>query len=57
MTTKPITGYRIKWSDNDPSKPTKVKISKKPPKMAAGQKRNKTMKTARLAKKWAERSK
>jgi len=49
MATKPITGYRV---SNDLSKPTKFKLSKKPPKMA----RNKAMKTARLAKKWAEKS-
>jgi hypothetical protein len=47
-TTKSIgSGYRISGG----------KVVKRPPRMAAGQKKNKALKAARLAKKWAERSK
>ena len=47
MPTKPITSHRIKDG----------KLVAKPPRMAAGQAKNRKLKTARLAKAWAERSK
>lgn len=46
MTTKSVKGYVEKDG----------KLVKKAPKMAAGQKRNKALKTARLAKQWAQKS-
>jgi ribosomal protein S30 len=33
------------------------KVVKRPPRMPAGQKKNKALKASRLAKQWAERSK
>jgi hypothetical protein len=47
MTTKPITGYRFKDG----------KLIKKPPRLAAGQRKKIEGKAARLAKAWASRSK
>lgn len=49
MSTKPVKGIRLDKKSGQ--------IVKTPPRMAAGQKRNKALKTARLAKKWAEKSK
>jgi hypothetical protein len=46
MTTKPITGYRIKDG----------KVVKAKPSLPAGQAKNKAMKSQRLAKAWAEKS-
>jgi hypothetical protein len=47
MSTKPLTGYRI----------VDGKIVKRPPRMPAGQKKNKALKASSLAKQWAEKSK
>lgn len=48
MTTKPITSHRLTKDG---------KLVAKPPRMAAGQKRNKAMKQARQEKAWKAKAK
>jgi hypothetical protein len=47
MTSKPVSGITIKGG----------KVKSNPPRMAAGQKRNKAMKAAREEKAWKAKSK
>lgn len=52
MSTKPLTGF-VHVTDKE----GKVRVVKRPPRMAAGQKRNQAMKANREEKAWRAKSK